>query len=54
MTMSTPTLQRGRTLPDLGDEQSGRLSPRGIDERTIGRDWVAARLWLKKRLDGAA
>jgi DNA-directed RNA polymerase specialized sigma24 family protein len=21
-----------------------------IDERTVGRDWVAARLWLKERL----
>jgi len=26
----------------------------GVDERTVGRDWVAARLWLKKRLgDGS-
>jgi RNA polymerase sigma factor (TIGR02999 family) len=22
-----------------------------VDERTIGRDWAAAKLWLKKRLD---
>jgi len=23
----------------------------GVDERTIGRDWAAARLWLKKELE---
>jgi RNA polymerase sigma factor (TIGR02999 family) len=25
----------------------------GIEERTVGRDWAAARLWLKKRLRAA-
>lgn len=25
-----------------------------VDERTIGRDWLAARLWLRKRLDTGA
>lgn len=23
----------------------------GLDERTVGRDWAAAKLWLKQRLD---
>jgi hypothetical protein len=37
-----------RFFGGLDNRQNARQH--NLDERTVGRDWAAARLWLKKQL----